>query len=246
MSKFLFARGLSLIISEKRSIVRDNAARTLWNIRLRSLIGCDEVRRLDRSTEQNGATFRNRTALRIYRQALFFSIGVLLGQVLAFFLTGTVSAELRRYLFAVPVPEGRVPVTGGTVLLTSAAYLFYPLLAAVLGWCFGGGGLLCGVSAGFGCSLSFSVGCFAAALGRRGIGFAAAALGIRCLITIPCFFATVGSGRQSRSPGAPAGRQGRGNGIDVLPFLVLLAGIGAELWLTPKLLRWAFGWLRPV
>ena len=124
-----------------------------------------------------------------------------------------------------------------------------PVLAFLLGFASIGVVLLPVSAAAFGFFLSFAVCCFTAAFGPDGVLLALAALGLRCVVTMPCFFllassscgtaaglaaVSFGSGRRT----APAcGR------VDWRRFgacsLALAAGVCGELTLTPALLRLA-------
>ena len=73
-----------------------------------------------------------------------------------------------------------------SVLSAAAAYLRYPLLAFLFGLSAAGVALIPLLCAAQGFFLSFSVCCFAAALGRDGVLLALAALGLRCLFVLPC------------------------------------------------------------
>ena len=100
----------------------------------------------------------------------------------------------------------------------------------------------------FGFFLSFSVCCFTAAFGADGLLVALAALGWRCLVTLPVFFllavpgwglsaglAAVSFGRGPRP--SPAGRDWWLRAA--VCAAVLLAGVCVELVLPPALLRLA-------
>ena len=100
------------------------------------------------------------TLPRLLLLALFFLAGVLLGQVLS----------------------GRVPDTTGDELRR------YPLFAFLLGFASIGVVLLPCVTAAYGFFLSFSVCCFTAAFGVDGVLLALAVFGLRCLVTLPCYF----------------------------------------------------------
>ena len=80
--------------------------------------------------------------------------------------------------------------------------------------------------------LSFSAGCFAAALGRSGVLLALAAFGVRCLIVLPC----------SIYPAVLVGERNRWRKLAVCGALLLL-GMALELTLVPRLVQWALGTL---
>ena len=107
------------------------------------------------------------------------------------------------------------------------------LLVTVLGFCgAAGAALILPVLAAEGFFLSFSAGCFAAALGRSGVLLALAAFGVRCLIVLPC----------SIYPAMLVGERNRWRKLAVCGALLLL-GMALELTLVPKLVQWALGTL---
>ena len=176
--------------------------------------------------------------------ALFFLCGAILGQVLAGRVPGETGLELRQYLEDYVRLGGEV--SPGAAVSAAAVYFRYPLLAFLLGFASIGVVLLPVSAAAFGFFLSFAVCCFTAAFGPDGVLLALAALGLRCVVTMPCFFllassccgtaaglaaVSFGSGRRT----APAcGR------VDWRRFgacsLALAAGVCGELTLTPALL----------
>ena len=87
-----------------------------------------------------------------------------------------------------------------SVLSAAAAYLRYPLLAFLFGLSAAGVALIPLLCAAQGFFLSFSVCCFAAALGRDGVLLALAALGLRCLFVLPCTLCLADAGF---APGVP-------------------------------------------
>ena len=99
--------------------------------------------------------------------------------------------------------------------------------------------LLPGLTAAFGFFLSFSVCCFAAVFGPEGVLLAAAVMGLRCAVTLPCYFLLAVPAWESAC--LPRGK--RRNGWDRGRWvrlgavcLALLAGLWAELMLSPWLL----------
>ena len=107
------------------------------------------------------------------------------------------------------------------------------LLVTVLGFCgAAGAALILPVLAAEGFFLSFSAGCFAAALGRSGVLLALAAFGVRCLIVLPC----------SIYPAVLVGERNRWRKLAVCGALLLL-GMALELTLVPRLVQWALGTL---
>lgn len=122
---------------------------------------------------------------RLYILCLFLAAGILAG-----FLAGrTVASEdllsLSRYVTGYARLNAEEPRSAGLwqVLWT---YLRYPAAAFLLGCTAWGVMLIPLTCAAQGFFLSFAVQCFAAALGKQGVVLALAALGLRCLFTIPC------------------------------------------------------------
>lgn len=169
-------------------------------------------------------------------------IGVVLGQILASGLPEETVEGLYRLLEG-RIREGPAPV-GQAALPTALLYLRWPLLGAL--FASGGGAFLYGTAAAFGASLAFPVRAFAAAFGRGGALLAAAVLGIRCLVTVPCFLLL------AVPPGPPVRRGVRWDGGArppgqrrartvrlILCVAILLAGACVDLLCGPSLLRWA-------
>lgn len=182
---------------------------------------------------------------RLVLLAVFFLAGVFLGQVLARRVPESTGAELEQYLtdFVQVGADGR---RAETVLSALLLYFRYPLAAFVLGFVSAGAVLVPLVSAAFGFFLSFSVCCFTAAFGGDGVLLALAVFGLRCLVTMPCFFllaapawgvsvSRLSFGRGRRSVIPACGREGWLRFAAVCG--VLLAGVCVELFLPPYLLR---------
>ena len=173
---------------------------------------------------------RNRFLRHLARLAAFFLLGMILGLVLASGMPPETGVELRRCL------RGRLE--GGDGIL-SEALLFVrgPMFAVLFGLSSAGGLLLCAAAAVDGFLLSFSAGCFTAAFGEAGVLLAASATGIRCLVTLPCFFLLAASFME-----APRRAGRRTNGLLLCVLFcaaVLFVGLCVDLYLTPRLLRWA-------
>ena len=90
--------------------------------------------------------------------------------------------------------------------------------------------------------LSFSVGCFARALGRGGVYLALAAFGPRCLFVLPCTLLLTVQGlsaaarrRDGQKVRLTEGAYWRRVG---LCGLILLIGAALELTFGPRLLQW--------
>lgn len=119
--------------------------------------------------------------------ALFFFAGIILGQVFSSRVPDATGEELTRYLTDFLKVEAVDPVPR-TVLSAAVLYFRYPLLAFLLGFA-SIGVLLLPLTAGFfGFFLSFSVCCFTAAFGSDGVLLALAVFGLRCAVTLPCYF----------------------------------------------------------
>lgn len=119
--------------------------------------------------------------------AAFFLGGVLLGQVLVGQVPDETGTELNRYLESYLSLEDS-GLTPGDLWAGLLLYGRYPLLAFLLGFASIGVVLLPLVTAAFGFFLSFSVSCFTAAFGREGVVLALAVFGLRCAVTLPCYF----------------------------------------------------------
>lgn len=103
--------------------------------------------------------------------------------------------------------------------------------------------LLPALSALQGFFLSYSVACFAAALGCGGVKLALCAFGVRCAFILPCTFFLAAWGMRAayaRLRG-PKKRRAPLTGADrtrlALCALLLAAGVFAELTAVPKLLQ---------
>ncbi|WP_419012354.1 stage II sporulation protein M [Dysosmobacter sp.] len=188
------------------------------------------------------------TLPRLLLLALFFLAGVLLGQVLSGRVPDTTGDELRRYLEDYVRLGGEGAPTAQTALSALVIYFRYPLLAFLLGFASIGVVLLPCVTAAYGFFLSFSVCCFTAAFGVDGVLLALAVFGLRCLVTMPCYF-LLAAASWGTSAGLAAVSFGRGRRTAPVVYgqacwvrfgaccLALLAGVCAELFLSPVLLR---------
>lgn len=180
--------------------------------------------------------------------ALLFFGGLLLGQVFAGRVPDSTGDELGRYLTDYVRLGGEAERTGGTALSAAVIYLRYPLLAFLLGFTSLGVLLLPCVTVAYGFFLSFSVCCFTAAFGADGVLLALAVFGLRCAVTMPCYFllaipswktstalASLSFGRGRRT--APV-TYGRGCWLRFgCVMAALLAGMCVDLFLSPWFLR---------
>ena len=179
---------------------------------------------------------QNHTLARLIPLALCLAGGAVLGQVAAMAAPETTAEELRRYLSGYYQAGSTMTVTAADTARALSAYLRCPLLAFLLGWTGAGAAALCILAATFGFLISFSIGCFGAAYGRAGIVIAAAALGIRCAVTLICFFllALPYFSKTER-------RLGRRRLEECAALLA--AGVCAEMLIVPRLIRLALAWV---
>lgn len=179
---------------------------------------------------------------RLVLLAAFFAGGVAAGALIAARTDAAVCEEIRRYLTDfLRVEEGR---TMGALASTVFAYTRDALLALILGCTAAGVVLLPCAAAVMGGLLSFSVCCFTMSFGTDGILLALAVLGLRCLVTLPCFFLLAARGWSASAvlAGLLFGRGKRAAGGISLPLLggvtaVLAAGICVEWSFLPWLVR---------
>ena len=186
--------------------------------------------------------------LQLFLLVLCFLVGVLLGQFLAGRLPKSVGTELDGYLehyFRIEDESSWKHI--GAVLLQ---YFRYPLIVVLLGFASVGIIFIPGITFFVGFLLSFSVSCFVAVFGAKGVLLAAAAMGLRCLITVPCYFivAVPAWGRSAALAGLSFGRGRRASAIVygrewrrvvILCLFVLLIGACLDLFCTPEMLNWA-------
>ena len=119
--------------------------------------------------------------------AAFFLGGVVLGQALVGRVPDETGRELNRYLESYLTLEDS-SLAPGNLWAGLLLYGRYPLLAFLLGFASIGVVLLPLTTAAFGFFLSFSVSCFTAAFGSDGVLLALAVFGLRCAVTLPCYF----------------------------------------------------------
>lgn len=190
--------------------------------------------------------------LRLLLLAACFLVGLFLGQVLSAHVSAETARELTEYLngyFSLSTPP---EPTGRTVLSALAVYFRYPLLAFLLGFASVGAALLPVVTGAYGFFLSFSVCCLTAAFGPGGVLLALAVFGLRCLITLPCYFAVAVpaleksvalvalSLEKGGRPSPPVYDKAWWLRFAVVSA-VLSAGVLTELLVTPWLLNWVLG-----
>ena len=125
---------------------------------------------------------------RLVLLALFFLGGVLMGQVLSGRVPDVTGDELGRYLTDYLRLDTGTERTAAAVLSAAVIYFRYPLLAFLLGFTSLGVLLLPCATVAYGFFLSFSVCCFTAAFGADGVLLALSVFGLRCAVTLPCYF----------------------------------------------------------
>lgn len=180
--------------------------------------------------------------------ALFFFAGIVLGQVFSARIPNAAGEELTLYLTDFLKLEGGGDLSAGAALSAAVLYFRYPLAAFLLGFASIGILLLPFVTGAFGFFLSFSVCCFTAAFGSDGVLLALAVFGLRCAVTLPCYFllavpslehsialVSLSFGKGRRSMAVVYGREWWER-LAVISG-VLAAGMCAELMLAPWFLR---------
>ena len=127
--------------------------------------------------------------LRLLLLAACFLLGLVLGQVLSARVSADTARELTEYLNGYFSLQSPPEPSAKTVASALVVYFRYPVLAFLLGFASVGAALLPVVTVAYGFFLSFSVCCFTAAFGHDGVLLALAVFGLRCLVTLPCYFA---------------------------------------------------------
>lgn len=181
---------------------------------------------------------------------LCFLGGILLGQGALNRVPDSTGAELKRYLSGFISLRGEDRQKSAVLFQTIGLYLRYPMTAFVLGMLPVGFGLLPLVAVAFGFLLSFAVCCFTATFGPDGLLLALAVMGIRCLVTLPCFFwlgsdafsasvdlALVSFGRGRRVANRDGQRRRWGRLAVVLALLAI--GLCVDSLCSTPLLKWA-------
>ena len=180
----------------------------------------------------------------ITRLSLCFIAGAALGQALALGVPDATAQELRQALSDYYSRQA-APLSLSLALRTLAAWFRVPALTFLWGFTSLGVPLVWLTAAVFGFALSFSIGCFAAAFGWEGVALSAAAMGVRVLITLPCFFPLALTSMERAAwlfrPDGKA-RPNRG-ALAAVCAGVLLIGAALDLYATPRLLRLVLDWL---
>ena len=186
--------------------------------------------------------------------AVFFFAGIVLGQVVAGQISPSASLDLSQYLSAYYQLERESSGVPASALSALLLYFRYPALAFLLGFASIGFLLLPCLTLSYGFFLSFSICCYTTAFGPGGVFLAAAVFGLRCLVTIPCYFcvAVTSMGSSSvlasltRGKGHHTSAGGSGNPrflLGCVCTVILLIGVCLELFFEPRLLHAALGYL---
>ena len=178
---------------------------------------------------------------RLYILCLFFAAGMLAGHLACRAVPSDDLTALRSYVMGYAQLSSEERGCAGLAQVVWV-YFRYPAAAFLLGFTAWGVMLIPLVCAAQGFFLSFAVQCFAAALGKQGVVLALAALGLRCLFTIPCLltiaadsFACAWRRAERQKP------EVRDRRSVIICVFVLLTGTVAECALVPRL----FAWLMP-
>ena len=122
---------------------------------------------------------------------LFFSLflaGLIAGQIVAGTVPQNSIAELRDYLMIFNELEMNDGFASDSFLTIFLFYFRYPMLAFLLDYASIGIVLLPCLTIAFGFFLSYSVCCFVLGYGLNGMFLSLIFFGLRCLITLPCYF----------------------------------------------------------
>ena len=185
-------------------------------------------------------------------QLLLLCLFVAVGAIIGFFVQKAVStesnAELCEYLHQYAACSAQGSCTPVSFLRVAAVYFRYPLLAFCLGFCAFGIYLLPLLCAVQGFFLSFSVCCFASAMGRAGVYLAFSAFGLRVLITLPCLMLLALQAfhnARALSGIAPQKNRNAKNKLSASYFIlfgicsiVLLLGTILEITFLPHIFQW--------
>lgn len=176
---------------------------------------------------------------------VFFFLGVLAGCFSADRISGSIGEELSAYLAMYLDASQQQSFSASAVCASALAYLREPVLAFLLGFTAAGVILLPLLALVCGFFPTYAVGCLVMAFGTRGAWMAVCFFGLRCLVTVPCFF-LLGSGafqmavkrlRVSFGKERPTAEDSRVWARFAVVCLVLGLGILADLRLSPLLLR---------
>ncbi len=179
----------------------------------------------------------------------FFSAGILLGWRFYGTIAQQSSQQLQEYLTGYSELMAHTQAAPASLVSALVLYFRYPLLIFIFGFSALGVVLIPLLCATEGFFLSFAVTSFAVSMGRDGVLLALAALGVRCLFTLPCvlFLAmeAMEAARQVGKRGSFGYRKNRSiyEPVYFLRFgacvLFLLLGVVLEVTLVPKLFQMA-------
>jgi hypothetical protein len=196
---------------------------------------------------------KQKTPLSAFQKCLglllaFFALGCLLGYLARSCLSATGFSELAAYLndYVSVFKDSQAAPVG--LISVIWIYFRYPFLFFILGLLPQGKRLIPLLCMMEGFFLSFSVFCFAAALGHNGVLLALAAFGTRCLFVLPCSFLLAAQGCVNKNTGGKRtlpGEKGASHTAEklwrfVICTVVLAVGCFLELSLVPKILALAF------
>lgn len=179
--------------------------------------------------------------------ALFLVSGVLCGYLYAGRCSADMLDELRRYFDAYLSLATAGPLSGETLARTLVCFLRAPLLAFLLGFASIGVVGLPLLFAAQGFLLSFSLCCFAGAMGRESFALLIALFAIRLLFVVPCTF-LLGTAALEKSRALALFSLGGGRRVRAVTYespywyrfavccVCLLIGCALELWLVPVFL----------
>lgn len=119
---------------------------------------------------------------------VFFFLGVLAGCFSADRISGSIGEELSAYLAMYLDASQQQSLSVSAVCALALAYLREPLLAFLLGFTAAGVILLPLLALACGFFLAYAVSCLVMAFGTGGAWMAVCFFGLRCLVTVPCFF----------------------------------------------------------
>ena len=119
---------------------------------------------------------------------VFFLLGTAAGCLYAGQTAGKTGSELSVYLKDYLSLAGRHTLTASGICSMSAAYVRSPLFALLCGFSWVGTGLLPIGALLTGFFPGYAAGCLFAAFGGQGILLALGLFGLRCFVTVTCFF----------------------------------------------------------
>ncbi len=207
---------------------------------------------------------RGRTVLRTIRlggweprvvRSVVLALCFLLGAAAGHLYAGTCGQETQAALRAYLTDYCSVYDAGGaaaSMLSCVALYFGYAVALLLLGFSGIGAALIPALSGVFGFLSMYTISCFVRTFGRAGVALALGLLGVRLLITLPCFLALAEAawplsievlllsfGRGKRS--APVQYGSQYFFLFLLCAVILALGVCCERFFTPVLFRWIAG-----